>query len=188
MDKLQIFNYEGKEVRVTIKENKPWWVLVDVCRVLEIKNVQWAAVKLRYDEKCVRQVETVRGIQKLTLISKSGLYSTITHHINKLEANAFKQWITYKALPAIYRNNNIYGKKAFLQQSTNHSETKILEKMYAFSEENGEEAKSVKDFITRFVKDEETESLFLTAVRDARFAGYKEAMKAMTQLFVEAQA
>ncbi len=60
--------------------------------------------------------------------------------------------------------------------------------MYAFSEENGEEAKSVKDFITRFVKDEETESLFLTAVRDARFAGYKEAMKAMTQLFVEAQA
>lgn len=188
MDKLQIFNYEGKEVRVTFIENNPWWVLVDICRVLEIKNVQWAAVKLRYDEKCVRQVETVRGIQKLTLISKSGLYSTITHHTNKLEANAFKQWVTYKALPAICRNNNIYGKKAFAQPSANHSERKILEKLYALSEENGEEAKSVMDFITRFVKDEETEKLFLTAIHDARFTGYKDAIKAMMQLFVEAQA
>lgn len=188
MDKLQALNYDEKEVRVTIFNGNPWWVLVDVCRVLEIKNVQWAAVKLKCDEKCVRQVETARGIQKLTLISKSGLYSTITHHTNKLEANAFKQWVTYKALPAICRNNNIYGKKAFIQSSTNHSERKILEKLYALSEENGKEAKSVMDFITRFVKDEETEKLFLTAIYDARFAGYKDAIKAMTQLFVEAQA
>ncbi len=64
----------------------------------------------------------------------------------------------------------------------------MLEKLYALSENGGEEAKTVMDFLARFVKDDATEELFLAAVHDARFAGYREGVKAAMMLFAEAQA
>ena len=38
MNKLTIFNYEGNTVRTVMKDGSPWWVLRDVCSVLEIGN------------------------------------------------------------------------------------------------------------------------------------------------------
>ena len=36
MNNLQIFNYNGNEVRTIQKDGEPWWVLKDVCAVLDI--------------------------------------------------------------------------------------------------------------------------------------------------------
>ena len=38
MNDLQIFNYNGNEVRTIQKDGEPWWVLKDVCDVLNIEN------------------------------------------------------------------------------------------------------------------------------------------------------
>ena len=38
MENLQVFNYGEIPVRTVTLDGEPWWVLADVCRVLEIKN------------------------------------------------------------------------------------------------------------------------------------------------------
>ena len=36
MDNLQIFNYREIPVRTLLLDGEPWWVLGDVCRVLDL--------------------------------------------------------------------------------------------------------------------------------------------------------
>lgn len=36
MNELQIFNYNGNEVRTVQIDGEPWWVLKDVCGVLDL--------------------------------------------------------------------------------------------------------------------------------------------------------
>ena len=38
MNGLQIFTYNGNEVRIVQKDGEPWWVLKDVCEVLGISK------------------------------------------------------------------------------------------------------------------------------------------------------
>lgn len=61
------------------------------------------AARLDGDEKDIHIVDTLGGKQDLTIISESGLYSTILLS-RKPEAKAFKRWITHEVLPAIRRD------------------------------------------------------------------------------------
>ena len=45
------FSFEGKPVRTVIRNGDPWFVLADVCRVLEHSNPSMAAKGLDDDEK-----------------------------------------------------------------------------------------------------------------------------------------
>ena len=38
MNRLQVFSYEGNEVRTVQKGDETWWVLKDVCDVLQLSN------------------------------------------------------------------------------------------------------------------------------------------------------
>ena len=51
MNELQVFSYEGNEVRTVQKDDGTWWVLKDVCAVLDISNNRDAALRLDEDEK-----------------------------------------------------------------------------------------------------------------------------------------
>ena len=64
----------------------------------------------------------------------------------------------------------------------------MLEVLYDLTENGGKEATTVMDFLSQFVKDSDTEELFLAAVHDTRLAGFKEGVKATLRLFAEAQA
>gem|GEM_PF-3513131 len=50
---LQVFGYEGKEVRTVLRNGEPWFVAADVCVVLEISNNRDAMGTLDDDEKGV---------------------------------------------------------------------------------------------------------------------------------------
>lgn len=103
MNRLQIFSYEGKEVRTIQKDGNPWWVLKDVCDVLELSNSRMVADRLDEDEKGVSIVDTLGGKQELTVISESGLYNVILLS-RKPEARKFKRWVTHEVLPSIRRH------------------------------------------------------------------------------------
>jgi prophage antirepressor-like protein len=62
-NELQTFFYNEKEVRTVQKDGEPWWVLKDVCDVLEISNSRMAADRLDDDEKGVSQTDSVGGPQ-----------------------------------------------------------------------------------------------------------------------------
>jgi prophage antirepressor-like protein len=97
---LQVFNFGEKQVRVVMKDNQPWWVAKDVCDVLEHSNSRKAIELLDDDEKGVSKVYTLGGMQDMTVVSESGLYTLIIRS-NKPEAKKFRKWITSEVLPAI---------------------------------------------------------------------------------------
>lgn len=103
MEELKIFNYEGNEVRTVQKDGETWFVLKDVCGVLEIGNSRDVAARLDEDEKGVDNIDTLGGEQELTIISESGLYSTILSS-RKPEAKKFKKWVTSEVLPSIRKH------------------------------------------------------------------------------------
>lgn len=96
------FDFEGAAVRVITQDDGPRFVLADVCRVLEIGNTSDAARRLDDDEKGVDSIDTPSGVQQMTIINESGLYSLILTS-RKAAAKRFRKWVTAEVLPAIRR-------------------------------------------------------------------------------------
>ena len=103
MNKITLFNYEGNTVRTVMKDGNPWWVLKDVCSVLEIGNSRDVMARLDSDEKGVDIIDTPGGKQEVSIINESGLYSVILVS-RKPEAKKFKRWVTHEVLPSIRRH------------------------------------------------------------------------------------
>ncbi|KJZ85732.1 MULTISPECIES: phage antirepressor [unclassified Clostridium] len=103
MNKLTIFNYEGNTVRTVKKDGNPWWVLKDVCSVLDIGNSRDVMARLDCDEKGVDIIDTPGGKQEVSIINESGLYSVILVS-RKPGAKKFKRWVTHEVLPSIRRH------------------------------------------------------------------------------------
>jgi prophage antirepressor-like protein len=99
------FNFNDNEVRCQIINNEPWFVAKDVCTVLGIEKYRDAIAKLDEDEGCPLKVDTLGGIQTMTGINESGLYSLILRS-NKPEAKVFKKWVTSEVLPSIRKHGS----------------------------------------------------------------------------------
>lgn len=110
MNQLQVFHFTGKDVRVIMKDGQPWWVAKDVCSVLEINNTSQALARLDEDEKGLINNDTLGGIQAMTAVTESGLYSLILTS-RKPESKKFKRWVTHEVLPAI-RQTGTYSLSA----------------------------------------------------------------------------
>lgn len=102
MNEMQVFKYEDNEVRTVEQGGEVWWVLADVCRVLEVKRTESTARKLDPDEKGAHLVSTPGGDQRMTIISESGLYKVILRS-DKPQAKKFTRWVTHEVLPTIRR-------------------------------------------------------------------------------------
>lgn len=124
MNELQAFSYEGNEVRTIQRNGEPWWVLKDVCDVLELSNSRMVADRLDEDEKGVSIVDTLGGKQELTVISESGLYNVILLS-RKLEAKKFKRWVTHEVLPQI-RKHGAYVTTSKLEEIMNDPDAWIM--------------------------------------------------------------
>jgi prophage antirepressor-like protein len=101
---LKVFEFESRQVRVVDVDGEPWWVAKDVCDVLELGTEQIR--RLDDDEKGLRKMQTLGGIQSLSVISESGLYALIVRS-NKPEAKRFRKWVTSEVLPSI-RKTGVY--------------------------------------------------------------------------------
>lgn len=101
---VAVFEFEELAVRIMDQDGAPWFVLVDVCRALDIANSRHASSRLDDDEKdgVVTNDTIGRPNQKLTIISESGLYSLIMSS-RKPEAKRFRKWVTSEVIPAIRR-------------------------------------------------------------------------------------
>ncbi|EXT43543.1 phage antirepressor KilAC domain protein [Acinetobacter sp. 25977_6] len=102
MNNVSVFNFNQNEVRTIVKEDgEIWFVLSDVCNVLEIGNPSDAARRLDNDEVTL---DTIEGNHRPTnLVNESGLYSLVLTS-RKPEAKQFKKWVTSDVLPSIRKN------------------------------------------------------------------------------------
>lgn len=101
MNNLQIFNYNGNEVRTIQKDGEPWWVLKDVCAVLDIKNPTDVTRRLDADEVTRFNLGGLSG--ETNIINESGLYNVILRS-DKPEAKPFRKWVTSEVLPSIRKH------------------------------------------------------------------------------------
>lgn len=100
-NKIRIFeNEEFGKIRTVIKDGAPWFVLADVCKILEISNSRMVANRL--DDEDLMSVKLTSGGQHrdMTAISESGLYDTILRS-DKPQAKPFRKWVTSEILPTI---------------------------------------------------------------------------------------
>ncbi|HAV3431362.1 BRO-N domain-containing protein [Acinetobacter baumannii] len=102
MNNVSVFNFNQKEVRTIVKKDgEIWFVLSDVCNVLEIGNPSDAARRLDNDEVTL---DIIEGNHRPTnLVNESGLYSLVLTS-RKPEAKQFKKWVTSDVLPSIRKN------------------------------------------------------------------------------------
>ena len=118
---IKIFkNKKFGKIRVVIIDGRPWFVAVDVCKALEIKNSRDAVSRLDEDEKKIVDLNMMMSEQgntalisnggwiknNVNIINESGLYSLIMRSRLK-NASEFKHWITSEVFPSV-RQLGIY--------------------------------------------------------------------------------
>jgi anti-repressor protein len=124
MSNLIPFNYGEKEVRTVVKDSEPWFVVNDVCNVLEFANPSETIKRLDEDEVNSTEVTDSLGrSQKTNIVNEAGLYSLILGS-RKAEAKQFKRWITHEVIPSI-RKHGVYATENTLEAMLNDPDTMI---------------------------------------------------------------
>ena len=119
MSAIVPFDFETNAVRVTMIDGEPWFVAMDVCRVLEHTNATKAIASLDDDERGTINPADLKltfgysqagrsssghgGARRLTVVSESGLYALIVRS-NKPSAKRFRKWVTAEVLPSLRRD------------------------------------------------------------------------------------
>ncbi|MGV3614986.1 MAG: Bro-N domain-containing protein [Fimbriimonas sp.] len=107
----QTFSYGELPLRTVLIEKKPWFVLADAGKALDIKNTA-DFLKSKYcNEKGVENsypLETPGGVQRLTLINERNLYALVGRS-TKPGAMAFMDWVYGEVLPEIRETGRYSG-------------------------------------------------------------------------------
>ena len=113
MNELQVFNFNGSDVRTQMVNDQPMFCLSDVCKVLEIANSRDCKNRLNQAGVVTTDMGVVTGkksdgsdavqMVKATFISEQNLYKVIFQS-RKPEAEQFTDWVTGEVLPAIRKN------------------------------------------------------------------------------------
>ena len=115
MNELKIFkNSEFGEIRTVEIGGEPWFVGKDVAEVLGYSKAR-NAISTHIDDEDKKDAPIqgdLGGVQNMTIINESGLYSLILS--SKLPtAKKFKRWVTSEVLPSI-RKHGLYAKEELL--------------------------------------------------------------------------
>lgn len=114
MNDLQIFkNNEFGEVRTSVVNSEPYFMLSDVCRILEIKNSRDAKSRLNECGVVSTDVTLLNGYTsdgaptyrkgKADFINESNLYKLVFQS-RKPQAEKFSDWVTSEVLPSIRKH------------------------------------------------------------------------------------
>lgn len=108
MNKITTWGYGSSEVRTIQWNGEPWFVLADVCKVLELSSPHKVADRLEEDERNqIPVIDSMGRTQNTTIINESGLYTVILRS-DKPQAKPFRKWVTGEVLPAI-RKHGMYA-------------------------------------------------------------------------------
>ena len=138
MTKIQVFEYQSNKVRTVDMDGAPWFVLKDVCEVLGLGNSRMVSDRLDEDEKGVSKIDTLGGVQNVTIINESGLYNVILRS-DKPEAKPFRKWVTSEVLPSI-RKHGAYMTPQKIEEALLNPDT-IISLAQQLKEEKAKTAK-----------------------------------------------
>ena len=100
-NKIKIFeNEEFGKIRTVIVDGEPWFVLADICKILEISNSRMVAGRLESDALMSVRLTSGGQHREMTAVSESGLYAVVLRS-DKPQAKPFRKWVTSEILPTI---------------------------------------------------------------------------------------
>ena len=101
-----VFRFGGSAIRVTLKNDNPWFVSHDVCAALGYVNPRKAVADHLDDDERMTVTSSDGhsgkrgGARLMTIINESGLYALVLRS-RKPEARKFAKWVTGEVLPSI---------------------------------------------------------------------------------------
>lgn len=145
MKEMQIFeNQEFGAVRTVELDGEPWLVGKDVAQALGYINPRKAlADHVDEEDKGVTKCDTLGGVQEMTIINESGLYSLVLS--SKLPgAKKFRRWVTAEVLPAIRRTGGYRMPKDY--PSALRALADAEEEKLALRAENEQQRQAIAEF------------------------------------------
>lgn len=145
MKEMQIFeNQEFGSVRTVELDGEPWLVGKDVAQALGYSNPRKAlADHVDEEDKGVTKCDTLGGVQEMTIINESGLYSLVLS--SKLPgAKKFRRWVTAEVLPAIRRTGGYRMPKDY--PSALRALADAEEEKLALRAENEQQRQAIAEF------------------------------------------
>ncbi len=145
MKEMQIFeNQEFGTVRTVELDGEPWLVGKDVAQALGYSNPRKAlADHVDEEDKGVTKCDTLGGVQEMTIINESGLYSLVLS--SKLPgAKKFRRWVTAEVLPAIRRTGGYRMPKDY--PSALRALADAEEEKLALRAENEQQRQAIAEF------------------------------------------
>ncbi len=104
---MKFNNEEFGDIRTLSIDDEPWFVAKDITTILKYGNSRKAIIDHVDDkDKEVTKCYTPSGVQDLTIINESGLYSLVIS--SKMpEAKRFKRWVTSEVLPSLRKHGAV---------------------------------------------------------------------------------
>lgn len=100
------FHYGDTPVRTVRINGNPWFVLSDLCSVLNLTTPAKVVSRLEDGMSSTHPIPDSLGrIQHMTIVNESGMYRVVLRS-DKPEALAFQAWITDEVLPSIRKTGS----------------------------------------------------------------------------------
>ena len=116
MNELNFFENGEFEIRTTTKNGEPYFSLLDVCKILDIKNSRDAKGRLNKDGVGTTDViDSLGRTQQADFINEANLYK-LAFQSRKPQAERFTDWVTSEVLPAI-RKHGAYMSEEVIEKT-----------------------------------------------------------------------
>lgn len=106
MSAIQPFTYDGNQVRTVLVGGELWFVLNDLCTILDHSNSRMVAQRLDVDDVSRTYVTDSLGRQQqTTIVNEGGMYEVIVRS-DSPNARPFRRWVTHEVLPQIRKTGS----------------------------------------------------------------------------------
>ena len=102
--------FDNKTIRIIGSYDEPFFVVNDICKILDIKNVTQAVQIIPEKSKKSGIIKTTSGDQLMLVINEAGLYKLIMRS-NKPIAQKFQEVVCEEILPSIRKTGEFKLKK-----------------------------------------------------------------------------
>jgi prophage antirepressor-like protein len=102
---LKVFTFDDKPIRTVGTYENPWFVVKDICDVLDIKKIDSSIRNIPEKWKGTQVLSTLGGLQNMSLINEAGVYKLIMRS-NKPNAEKFQEFVCEDVLPSIRKTGS----------------------------------------------------------------------------------
>ena len=135
---LQVFDFNEHAVRVIMQDGQPWFVARDVCEYFGDTNYKRSIARLDDDERGLHEMPTSGGVQKMNVISESGVYHLLFNFVpsealgvskeyiceHQTVIKNFRHWVTHEVLPSIRKTGSYNAARNYKV-----SDIKVMQRM-----------------------------------------------------------